>query len=222
MLAKNFPKVSGIETISNALRSMFKGRALTILQNMQLPTKPAARKGLLMLALNAINKSISDFLEEKLMTPGSNSTLDLSVLFVEFSECDKATGSLRIIDFPNRIAVSLAGQVYAYQTAGALYKNVSETGVVYAMRIVSRERLGGEYVLHQYFFSSQGVKVVPESLKASYLDQPDYDWNNPANVNGCFAEKKPVSFFPATIKEKKSKYYIAGVVLSLNEGQSLG
>ena len=68
-VSKTFPKVSGIETISNALRSMFKGRALTILQNMQLPTKPAARKGLLMLALNAINKSISDFLEEKLMTP---------------------------------------------------------------------------------------------------------------------------------------------------------
>ena len=76
-VSKTFPKVSGIETISNALRSMFKGRALTILQNMQLPRKPPARKGLLMLALNAINKSISDFLEEKLMTPGSNSTLDL-------------------------------------------------------------------------------------------------------------------------------------------------
>ena len=142
-VSKTFPKVSGIETISNALRSMFKGRALTILQNMQLPTKPAARKGLLMLALNAINKSISDFLEAKLMTPGSISSLDLSVLFVEFSECDKAAGSVPIIDFPNRIAVSLAEHVYAYQTVGALYKKVSETGVVYAMRIVSRERLGG-------------------------------------------------------------------------------
>ena len=76
-----------------------------------------------MLALNAINKSISDFLEAKLMTPGSISSLDLSVLFfVEFSEFDKASGSVPIIDFPNRIAVSLAEHVYAYQTVGALYK----------------------------------------------------------------------------------------------------
>jgi hypothetical protein len=182
-----------------------------------------------MLTLNAINKTFTTFLKDILMSPGSISSLDLSVLFVEFSECDKASGSVPIIDFPNRIAVSLAEHVYAYQTVGALNKKVSETGVVYAMRIVSRERLGGEYKLHQYFFSSKGVEVVPETLKASYLDQPDFDWNNPANVTGYFAEKKPVSFFPATItkseprtKNDKSKYYIAGVVLSLNEGQSLG
>ena len=37
---ENFPKVTGIETISNALQSMFMGRAFTILPNMQLPTKP--------------------------------------------------------------------------------------------------------------------------------------------------------------------------------------
>ncbi len=143
---------------------------------------------------------------------------------------DKAAGSVPIIDFSNRTAVSLAEHVHAYQTVGALYKKVSQTGVVYAMRIGSRERLGGEeYVLHQYFFSFKGVVVVPETLRTSYLDQPDFNWNNPTNVNDCFAEKKPVSFFPATItkseprtKNDKSKYDIAGVVLSLNEGQSLG
>ena len=226
---KDFLKVTGIETISNALQSMFMGRAFTILPNMQLPTKPPQKE--LMLTLNAINKTFTKFLEDILMSPGSISSLDLSVLFVEFSECDKAAGSVPIIDFPNRIAVSLAEHVYAYQTVGALYKKVSQTGVFYATRIVSRERLGGEYKLHQCFFSSEGVVVVPETLKASYLDQPDFDWNHPANVTGCFAEKKPVSFFPATItkseprtrtKSDKSKYYIAGVVLSLNEGQSLG
>ena len=92
--------------------------------------------------MNAINKSFTDFLESKLMSPGLSSSLDLSVLFVEFSECDKAKGSLPTIDFPNRIVVSLAEHVYAYQTVGALYRKVSETGVVYAMRIVSRERSG--------------------------------------------------------------------------------
>jgi len=40
---------------------------------------------------------------EKVLTRGSISSLDLSVLFVEFSECDKAKGSHPIIDFPNRI-----------------------------------------------------------------------------------------------------------------------
>ena len=91
--------------------------------------------------------------------------------------------------------------MYAYQTVGALYKKVSETGVVYAMRIVSRERLGGANINCMNTFSAlnKGVVVVPETLKASYLDQPDFDWNNPANVTGCFAEKKPVSFFLATI-----------------------
>ena len=73
------------------------------------------------------------------MTRRSILSLDLSVLFVEFSECDEAKGSHPIIDFPNRIAVFLAGHVYAYQTVGALFKMVSETGVVYAIRIVSRE-----------------------------------------------------------------------------------
>jgi hypothetical protein len=169
------------------------GRAFTILPNMQLPTKP--KKDILILTLNAINKIFTKFLEDILMSPGSISSLDLSVLFVEFSECDKAAGSVPTIEFPNRIAVSLAEHVYA---VGALYKKVSGTGVVYAMRILSRERLGGKYVLHQYFFSSKGVVVAPETLKASYLDQPDFNWNNPANVTGCFAEKKPVSFFPAT------------------------
>ena len=97
----------------------------------------------------------------------------------------------------------MAEHVYAYQTVGALYKKVSETGVVYAIRLVCRERLGGEeYVLHQYFFSSKGVVVAPETLRASYVDPPDFNWNNPANVNGCFAEKKPVSFFPK--KKKRS------------------
>jgi hypothetical protein len=133
---KIFSKVTGIKTISNALQLMFIGRAFTILPNMQLPTKP--KQSLLMLTLNdAINKTFTDFLEDILFSP-AQSSLDLSVLFVEFSECDKASGSVPIIDFPNRIAVSLAEHVYAYQTVGALYKKVSETGVVYAMRIVTQ------------------------------------------------------------------------------------
>ncbi len=97
--------------------------------------------------MNAINKTFTTSLEDILFSP-AQSSLDLSVLSVEFSECDKAAGSVPIIDFPNRIAVSLAEHVYAYQTLGALNKKVSETGVVYAMRIVSRERLGGENKLH--------------------------------------------------------------------------
>ena len=122
--------------------------------------------------INAINKSFTGILESKLMCE-SGSSLGLSVLFVEFREFDKVKGSLSTIEFPNRIVVSLASNVYAYQMVGALYRKVSETCVVYAMRIVSREPLGGEYVvLHQYFFSSNGV-VGPEPLKASYHNQAD-------------------------------------------------
>ena len=96
---KDFLKVTGIETISNALQSMFMGRAFTILPNMQLPTKPPQKE--LMLTLNAINKAFTTNLEEILMTPESSSSLDLSVLFVEFSQFDKVEGSLPTIEFPN-------------------------------------------------------------------------------------------------------------------------
>ena len=48
------------------------------------------------------------------------------------------------------------------------------------MRIMSRERVGGEYILHQYFSSSSGVVVEPGPLKANYLNQVDYTWNDPA------------------------------------------
>ena len=109
-----------------------------------------------MLTLNAINKTFTDFLEDKFLTRDSISPLDLSVLFIEFSECDKAAGSVPIIEFPNRIAVSLAEHVYPYQTVGALYKKVSETGVVYAMRIVSRERLGANMYCINTFSALKG------------------------------------------------------------------
>ena len=79
-VSTKFPKVTGIETISNALQSMFMGRAFTILSNMQLPTKP--KKSLLMHTLNAINKAFTTSLEEILLSP-AQSSLDLSVLFVE-------------------------------------------------------------------------------------------------------------------------------------------
>ena len=143
--------------------------------------------------MNAIDKSFTDFLESKLMSPictiRSILSLDLSVLFGEFSVFDKAKNSLSIIEFQNRIVVSLAGHVCAYQTVGALYEKLSETGVIYAMGIVSTERLEGEYVLHQYFSSSNRV-VEPQPHKASYLYQANYTLNDSA----LFAAKKPLSF----------------------------
>ena len=70
--------------------------------------------------MNAINQSFTDILESKLMCE-SGSSLDLSVLFVKFSEFDKVEGSLPTIEFPNRIVVSLVSHVYyAYQTVGVL------------------------------------------------------------------------------------------------------
>ena len=99
--------------------------------------------------MNAINKSFTDIILESKLLSDSGSSLNLYVLFVELSEFNKAKGSLPTIEFSNRIiVVSLASCVCAYQTVGALYRKVFETGVVYAMRIVSKERLGGEYVLH--------------------------------------------------------------------------
>ena len=65
------------------------------------------------------------------------------------------------------------------------------------MRVVSRERLRVEYVLHQYIFEKE---IVP--LKASCLDEADFDWYDTDARALTPEEKKPSSFlFPAFFKE---------------------
>ena len=102
------------------------GRAFTILQNMQLPTQPKKDRGLLSDTMNAINKSFTDFLESKLWSGSSYTSLDLSVLFVEFSEYDKEKGSLPTIDFPNRIAVSLLDRTCLCIIPNGLLEHLTE------------------------------------------------------------------------------------------------
>ena len=64
------------------------------------------------------------------------------------------------------------------------------------MRVVSRERLRVEYVLYHYIFEKE---IVP--LKASCLDEADFDWYDTDARALTPEEKKPSSFFPAFFKE---------------------
>ena len=66
---------------------------------------------------------------------------------------------------------------------------------------VSRERLGGEYALHQYTCTQETVPI-----KTRYLDETDFDWELYDTDGRALIpeDKKPSSFFfPACFKETK-------------------
>ena len=98
--------------------------------------------------------------------------MDLSLLLVDFKDFDRSKGTPCVPDFPNRIVVSLdkySRDIYAYQTVGGLYKEYDSNGDLFAIRIVSRERIGGEYVVHQYI-SNNNTTVPIVSKQVSYID----------------------------------------------------
>ena len=109
-----------------------------------------------------MNKAFSGFLEHK-MSSTAEVEVDLSLLFVDFKEFDRSKGTSCVPDFPNRIVVSLEkypGDIYAYQTVEGLYKIYDSKGDLFAIRIVSRERMEGEYVVHQYISNNPTVPIV--------------------------------------------------------------
>jgi hypothetical protein len=223
----NLPTFDGLRTIEHAVRSMLPDRDFTFLNGFELtyigPGK--YQKEVEKEAVNAMNKAFSNFLDQKILST-AEVKVDLSLLLVDFKEFDGSKGTPCVSDFPNRIVVSLEKyprDIYAYQTVGGLYKKFDSKGDIFAMRIVSRERMGGEYVVHQYF-SNNNTTVPIASKQLSYIDE----WESEpyyVTLENQKRDKKDCSrsHFPAIINVSKSeKFYLTGAVLCLNEGPEAG
>jgi hypothetical protein len=218
----NLPYFDGLRTIEHAMHSMFKDRDFTILNGFELPYIGPGKyeKEVEGGAVIAINKLFSEILDQKISS-SAEAQVDLSLLLVDFKDFDRSKGMPCVIDFPNRIAVSLekySRDIYAYQTVGGLYKKYDSNGDLFAIRIVSRERMGGEYVVHQYISNiNTAVQIV--SKQVSYIDSV-------VTLEEQKRDKKEPhsrSHFPAIINVSKSeKFYLTGAVLCLNEGQLEG
>jgi hypothetical protein len=139
------------------------------------------------------------------------------------------------MNFPNRIGVSLTAGEYSYQTVGAVYKMMEMNTVSYLVRVLSRERCGYEYILHQYFSNTNTVEPK-KKVVVSYIAD---DWEEGGPHIPTSEQKKPTSFFPPTIDgpksptarkqqkggekaEPKPVYVLDGVVMCLNAGQEEG
>ena len=223
----NLPSFDGLRTIEHAMRSMLPDRDFTFLNGFELPYIGPGKysKEVEKNAVNAMNKAFSQFLDQKISST-AEVKVDLSLLLVDFKDFDRSKGTPCVPDFPNRIVVSLEKyprDIYAYQTVGGLYKKFDSKGDIFAMRIVSRERMGGEYVVHQYF-SNNNTSVPIGSKQLSYIDE----WESEpyyVTLENPRRDKKECSrsHFPAIINVSKSeKFYLTGAVLCLNEGQLEG
>ena len=223
----NLPSFDGLRTIEHAMRSMLPDRDFTFLNGFELPYIVPGKysKEVEKDAVNAMNKAFSQFLDQKISST-AEVKVDLSLLLVDFKDFDRSKGTPCVPDFPNRIVVSLEKyprDIYAYQTVGGLYKKFDSKGDIFAMRIVSRERMGGEYVVHQYF-SNNNTSVPIGSKQLSYIDE----WESEpyyVTLENPRRDKKECSrsHFPAIINVSKSeKFYLTGAVLCLNQGQEAG
>jgi hypothetical protein len=231
MFAKDFkiadvraklPSFDGLRTIEYAMHSMFKDRDFTILNGFELPYIGPGKyeKEVEGGAVIAINKLFSEILDQKISS-SAEAQVDLSLLLVDFKDFDRSKGMPCVIDFPNRVAVSLekySRDIYAYQTVGGLYKKYDSNGDLFAIRIVNRDRMGGEYVVHQYI-SNINTAVPIVSKQVSYIDSE-------VTLEEQKRDKKEPhsrSHFPAIINVSKSeKFYLTGAVLCLNQGQEAG
>jgi hypothetical protein len=98
-------------------------------------------------------------------------------------------------------------------------------GDVFAVRVVSRNRIGGEYSLHEFFQETDSVSPVLKKLDVNYICD---NWDKDSSSNTISFEKKDsASFFPAVLKDPNKnksglKFQLEGVVMCLNEGQSEG
>jgi hypothetical protein len=152
--------------------------------------------------------------------------VDLSVLFVDFCDHDIRRNCSTSMDFPNRIVVTLKNNtVLAYQTVGAVYKAGDKLAHdSYAVRVLSRSRLGGEHVLHHYFLNISSIQKNERAKGLSYIIDNFCDESGQRQI--IVDQLNPLSLFPSEFAPEninsKQKYFIQGVVLALNHGQIEG
>ena len=215
---------SGERSLTNILRCLSPDVNFTKIQ-MFLPFKVDAFNAADM-TLFHLNKMISDAINEE-------STQDLSMIFIDIKPLDIFKGHPRNCDFPNRVFANLVEKssgttvVCGYQTVGAVYKSIADGKDMYAFRILSRARCGGNFYLQEYFSDTKEdiIKTQP-NLSYLYVNEDTHKLvvEHPGNKKSQISN----SMFPAEIESSSNKgkhkrtYYIEGAILCLNEGQSEG
>ena len=207
---------NGDRTLTAVMNHMFPREhdcVLNLIPSISLPRKDSAAGAA---PLTSLNQHVQNAI---LANVEANSAVDMSVVFIDFTVCDKKNNTATVIGFPTRVVFQHESVHFVYQTIGAVYKRIDEGEDKYAIRIVSRGRGRGEHFILDYF-GDFDLLVFNKRLPGVFNYQHDHD-EEPF--------KKPFTkgIFPAEIisglsKGRKVKYFLEGVVMSLNEGQTTG
>ena len=213
-----FEAYKGLEKLTMAMKIMFPNNIdfhPTLIQNITLPRKniPLPKD---------LNTRISERIHELQQTQ-KLSEVDLSVLFVDFTSTDIANGTTTAEDFPNRISVVNKGCTYAYQTVGALYRNLDPScapGSMFAYRVVNRDNLDVDYFARDFFFIDGVCHHEINPAKANYIRH--FDDLRPGDCDWIFSKKKCLSCFPAMLIRDETRYHLIGAVMCFTDSQSEG
>ena len=216
--ALQFPPFNGDRTLTAVINHMFprdRGYELNLIPAISLPRRDSVEDPLL-----SLNKLVQNAI---LANVEANSAVDMSVVFMDFTTCDKKGNAAVVIGFPNRVVFKHKSVHFVYQTIGAVYKRIDEGVDKYAIRIVSRGRGRGEYFYLDYFGDFDCL-VFKKQLPGGFNYQEDHDeeaFKRPY-TKGIFPSEIPAGGGGGVAKQTKVKYFLEGVVMSLNEGQTTG
>ena len=216
--ALQFPPFNGDRTLTAVINHMFprdRGYELNLIPAISLPRRDSVEDPLL-----SLNKLVQNAI---LANVEANSAVDMSVVFMDFTTCDKKGNAAVVIGFPNRVVFKHKSVHFVYQTIGAVYKRIDEGVDKYAIRIVSRGRGRGEYFYLDYFGDFDCL-VFKKQLPGGFNYQEDHDeeaFKRPY-TKGIFPSEIPAGGGGGVATQTKVKYFLEGVVMSLNEGQTTG
>eukprot|EP01036_Dinobryon_divergens_P033030 gene33030-42732_t len=167
--ALQFPPFNGDRTLTAVINHMFprdRGYELNLIPAISLPRRDFVEDPLL-----SLNKLVQNAI---LANVEANSAVDMSVVFMDFTTCDKKGNAAVVIGFPNRVVFKHKSVHFVYQTIGAVYKRIDEGVDKYAIRIVSRGRGRGEYFYLDYFGDFDCL-VFKKQLPGGFNYQEDHD-----------------------------------------------
>jgi hypothetical protein len=212
--ALGYPPFNGERSVTAVINHMFtreNGYGLNLVPGLALPRKDAEED-----PLDSLNAIVQNAVLANIV---ANPTVDMSVVFIDFLPFDIKSNTAAVIGFPYRLVVKHGSLHFVYQTVGAVYKYIDNGEDRYAVRIVSRGRGRGEYFYFDYFcnYESMDFKArLPKGVRYQFGD-----------IEELKSKDRHQFLFPAEIspgysKRAKVKYFLEGVVMSLNEGQLTG
>ena len=205
---------NGDRTLAAVMNHMFPrehGSVLNLIPSISLPRRDLATD-----PLTDLNQKVQNAI---LANVEANSAVDMSVVFIDFTAVDKKNNTATNIGFPTRVVFQHNSVHFVYQTIGAVYKRIEDGLDKYAIRIVSRGRCRGEYFYLDYFADYDSLdfnKHLPKGF--NYQHEHDEKTFSKPFTKGIF----PAEISAGLAKGAKVKYFLEGVVMSLNEGQTTG